>query len=58
MASKIPCPVCQTMTKPGGFSEVAIAIAVIFFPLGLIALFISRRKPRNCPACGHQWHSL
>ena len=57
MAKKIPCPVCQTMTKPGGFTPIALFFAICFFPLGLIALLLARRKPRVCPACGYQWNN-
>lgn len=50
----VSCPKCQQSTKRGGFAAWQIIVAILFFPLGLLAL-LAGRQPAHCSACGYRW---
>ena len=50
----LTCPECRAIALRGGFKAWQIVIAILFFPIGLLALFAAR-KPNKCPECGHTW---
>ncbi|MEE9613851.1 MAG: DUF2367 domain-containing protein [Thermodesulfobacteriota bacterium] len=52
----ISCPKCSHLTKRGGFATWQIVVAILFFPIGLVALS-GGRKPTVCSGCGHTFAS-
>ncbi|PCJ65006.1 MAG: hypothetical protein COA58_12105 [Bacteroidetes bacterium] len=54
--SNLTCPKCNELTKRGGFKAWQIAVAICFFPLGLLAL-LADRNPTKCQKCEHTWQA-
>ena len=54
--AQISCPKCQAMAYRGGIPIWQIVVAIIFFPIGLLAL-LAGRKPTECPSCGYRWQA-
>jgi hypothetical protein len=50
----VKCPKCGESTKQGGYYIWQIAIAICFFPIGLLAL-LGNREPTVCIHCQHTW---
>jgi len=48
------CPKCEKPTKKGGYPIWVIIVAVLVFPIGLLALLTSK-EPTVCTSCGHTW---
>lgn len=46
----IACPKCGERTREPGFPAWAIIVAILLFPLGLLALLVDR-KPAACARC-------
>lgn len=44
----------MTLCRRGGFKAWQIIIAVIFFPIGLLAL-LADKEPTRYPSCGFTW---
>jgi len=53
-SSGLKCPLCDAPAIPGGFKIWQIIVAILFFPLGILALF-APRKPNQCTRCYHTW---
>lgn len=53
--SVISCPKCQNATEKGGYHMWQILVAICFFPIGLLALFVDK-KPTVCHGCGYTWN--
>lgn len=54
--SQVSCPKCSTLVKQGGFPAWQIIIAILFFPLGMLAL-LAGRKPTTCSNCGFRFQT-
>lgn len=54
--SVISCPECKKLTKKGGYQTWQIAVAICFFPIGLVAL-MAPKNPTKCDSCGFTWQS-
>lgn len=54
--ANLSCPNYSTLTKRGGIKIWVIVVAVLFFPIGLLALFAGR-KPTQCNSCNHTWQA-
>ena len=52
----ITCPQCKITTMRAGFPVWAIIVAIVFFPIGLLAL-LAGRKPTKCHSCGNYFVS-
>lgn len=52
----VTCPKCSNPTRLGGFPIWEIVVAIIFFPVGLLAL-LAGRKPTVCSSCGFTWRA-
>ncbi len=52
MAIPITCPKCNNLVYRGGFPAWVWIVAILLFPLGLIA-FAAGRKPTRCGHCGY-----
>jgi len=50
----VSCPKCDTQTAQGGYHAWQIIVAICFFPIGLIALFMDK-QPTRCSSCDHTW---
>ena len=50
----LSCPKCQTPAVRGTFGFLPFLIAVLLFPIGLLAL-LAGRNPTTCPSCGFSW---
>jgi len=50
--AQIVCPKCDSLTERAGFAAWRIVIAVLFCPLGLLALR-GGRQPTTCSVCGN-----
>ena len=48
------CPKCSAEALRGSFKVWQIVVAILFFPVGLLALLASR-NPNKCPECGYTW---
>ena len=48
------CPKCGGTATRGQFSAWQFAVAICFFPIGLVAL-LAGRQPTKCPSCNHSW---
>lgn len=48
--AQISCPQCRNQTPRAGFGFLKIAIAIVFFPIGLLIL-LTGRKPTACRQC-------
>jgi len=48
--AQISCPQCRNPTPRAGFGFLKIAIAIVFFPIGLLIL-LTGRKPTACRQC-------
>ena len=46
----VTCSHCSKATKQAGFPAWEIIVAILFFPLGLLAL-LAGRKPTTCVHC-------
>lgn len=54
MSEKISCPKCEEHVEKAGFPGWVIVVAILFFPLGLLA-FLAGKNPTKCPHCGFSW---
>jgi hypothetical protein len=54
MPTQLSCPKCGQLATRGGFKPWQIFVAICFFPIGLVALFLDR-EPTVCPKCSHSW---
>ena len=54
--ANLSCPKCGELTKRGGYKFWQIAVAICFFPLGLLAL-LADRNPTTCQSCSHAWQA-
>lgn len=52
--SQISCPQCHSHTPRAGFGCLKIAIAILFFPIGLLIL-LTGRKPTACRNCNYRF---
>jgi len=52
----ISCPKCDSHTKKGGYKTWQILVAICFFPIGLLALFMDK-EPTKCGNCNHIWQA-
>jgi|GEM_PF-624430 len=52
----VTCPRCGTETRRGGYSWWQILVAILFFPIGLLAL-AAGRQPTECTDCGFRWQA-
>lgn len=50
------CPRCGQPAKKGGYQAWQIIVAIIFFPIGLLAL-LADKEPSTCPSCGFVWRA-
>tara|TARA_B110000914_G_C15107016_1_gene284324 strand:- start:303 stop:470 length:168 start_codon:yes stop_codon:yes gene_type:complete len=50
----VSCPECKKPTQSGGYESWQIIVAICFFPIGLLALLMSK-KPTSCNSCGFIW---
>ena len=50
-ASILACPKCGSNATRGGFHTWQFIVAILFFPLGLLAL-LAGRGPNKCQSCG------
>jgi len=50
----VTCPKCGTLTKRGGYAGWQILVAILFLPIGLVAL-AAGRQPTECEECGFRW---
>lgn len=48
----VTCPKCGHSTKQGGYPAWVIAVAICFFPVGLLALLVDK-EPTVCNNCGN-----
>ncbi len=48
--AQISCPQCRSATPRAGFGFLKIAVAILFFPIGLLIL-LTGRKPTACRQC-------
>lgn len=48
----VTCPKCGHSTKQGGYPAWVIAVAICFFPVGLLALLVDK-EPTVCSNCGN-----
>lgn len=51
----ITCPKCGELTPERGYSGWQIVIAILFFPIGLLAL-LADKEPTKCEHCSHSWN--
>lgn len=52
--SELSCPRCRRLTERGGYRSWQILVAVLLFPIGLLAL-LGEREPTECSKCRHTW---
>ncbi|HWV39560.1 MAG TPA: DUF2367 domain-containing protein [Vulgatibacter sp.] len=52
----VTCPRCSHHTQEAGFPLWAILVAILFYPLGLLAL-LAGRKPTTCTNRGYTWRA-
>lgn len=50
----LSCTKCGNPAKKGSFNAWQVLIAILFFPIGLLAL-LADKKPSVCLSCGHSW---
>jgi hypothetical protein len=50
----VSCPHCGAITYRRGYPGWVIIVAIVFFPVGLLALLVGR-DPSFCDVCGHKW---
>lgn len=53
---ELTCPKCGTLTKRGGYAGWQIVVAILFFPIGLLAL-AAGRQPTECMECRFRWQA-
>jgi hypothetical protein len=51
---ELSCPKCDALTRRGGRPAWQIVVAILLFPIGLLAL-LAGRKPTVCEKCGYRW---
>lgn len=49
-------PRCKSPANRGGFPAWTIAVSILLFTVGLLAL-LAPRKPTSCPRCGLVWQA-
>ncbi len=54
MATFVNCPKCGSAQVRGSYPLWVILVAILFFPIGLLAL-LAGRKPTRCLQCGFTW---
>ena len=54
--AQVSCPKCNQVCQQGGYPAWEIAVAICFFPVGLLA-FLAGREPTVCPNCGNTFQS-
>jgi|TARA_B110000967_G_C18457638_1_gene351025 hypothetical protein len=52
----ISCPECKKTTQKGGYQTWQIAVAICFFPIGLLAL-LADKNPTVCSSCNYAWQA-
>lgn len=52
----VTCPKCGTETRRGGYAGWQIIVAILFFPIGLLAL-AAGREPTECAECTFRWQA-
>jgi len=52
----VTCPKCGSVAKRGGYAGWQIVVAILFFPIGLLAL-AAGRQPTKCILCGFRWQA-
>jgi hypothetical protein len=52
----LSCPKCGGKALRGGIPAWQIIVAIIFFPIGLLAL-LGGRNPTVCPVCDYKWQA-
>ena len=52
MADIVTCPKCTNNVQRGSYPIWVIIVAIIFFPIGLLAL-LAGRQASVCAACGN-----
>jgi hypothetical protein len=52
--SNAVCPKCGGVAQKGGFETWQIVVAILCFPLGLLAL-LGKKKPSKCNSCNIEW---
>jgi hypothetical protein len=52
----LSCPKCEMPVFRGGYAVWQYVVAVLFFPLGLVAL-AAGRNPTRCPYCHFAWQA-
>lgn len=53
---EISCQKCGQTTERAGYPTWVFVVAILFFPLGLLAL-LAGRKPTECSNCRHIWQA-
>lgn len=53
---RVTCPRCGAQAKRGDWPLSSIVVAIILFPIGLLAL-LSGRNPTICGNCGNNWRT-
>lgn len=50
----LSCPKCGELTQKGSYFTWQIIVAILLFPIGLLAL-LADKKVTVCKKCGHTW---
>lgn len=48
------CPKCGGVAQKGGYETWQIVVAILCFPIGLLAL-LGKKKPSRCNQCNIEW---
>lgn len=52
--AQVTCPKCNGLANKGGIPIWQIAVAILCFPVGLLAL-LAGPDASECPECGYKW---
>ena len=52
--AELTCPKCGSVANRGGIPIWQIVVAIICFPIGLLAL-LAGPDPAKCTECGFRW---